>query len=621
MEQQLNQIKTHNDLVKHLDVLYAKAKERKETKSNIKFQYLYKKIANEATVKTAIHNIKSNKGSKTAGIDNMTMEDFLKMREETVISMVIGKLNNYKPLKIKRKVIPKPDGGERKLGIPAIIDRIVQECIRIVIEPICEGQFYEHSYGFRPHRSTKHALAMLQDKMYKINDVSWAVEGDISKYFDTIDHNIMIREIKNFGITDKKVLAIIKQMLKAGIMNECEKNELGTPQGGILSPLLANIYLDKFDKWILKQWEQKKTQFEYSRKDAMMTALRKTNLKPAYLIRYADDWVVLTTTKENAEWWKQTISKFLKEKLNIQLNEEKTLVTNFRKKYIKFLGYDLKLKSNNNGKRGYVGTSRPNIKRLENKVNEIKKEIRKISKENKQSYLLEQVSRVNSMTRGLVNYYEGTTQGNPILNKYEQRLYKTKTRAILPHGGKNVPANKVNNLIGVHSNYTQVIPTVEIDGKLIGITSLRFINYKTPSSFPHKLTSYSEEGRKYYVELNKKKPISIRVDEICSIDYLEKVARGLTAPIYNFEYFLNRAYAFNRDKGKCKICGEKLTKANLEVHHNDNKLPINKINKVSNLSCLCDNCHEVVHNETPDLRRFNDKQIAKIMKLKAKLGN
>lgn len=620
MKQQLNQIATHKDLIEHLDVLYEKATERKNGQNNLKFQYLYKKIANKTTIKTAIKNIKSNKGSKTPGVDGKTIDYYLQMEEIKLIEMILKELENYKPQKIKRVVIPKPDGGERNLGIPTIIDRIIQETVKIVIEPICEAQFYEHSYGFRPHRSTEHAIAVLQDKMYMIKDTTWAIEGDISKFFDTIDHKIMLQQLRDFGIVDKKVLAIIREMLKAGIMNETNKSEIGTPQGGILSPLLANVYLDKFDKWIYKQWEGKKTNYEYSRKDVMINALRKTNLKPAYLVRYADDWIILTDTGENAIWWKERIEEFFQKELKIKLNMNKTLITNYRKKYISFLGFELKLKKSNSGSRGYVNTARPNQKRLAQKVDEIKGEIRKIAKESKPEYVVEQIGKVNSMIRGLVNYYEVVSQANPILKKYEQRLYKTKTRAILPHGGKMLPANTVDNLIGAHKMYETKIPIIEIEGKKVGITSLTFCNYRRPYNFPFKLTSYSPEGRAYYIKMKKKMPLSIRVDDICSLEYQEKITRGLVSPIYNFEYFLNRAYAFNRDKGKCKICKEDLTKESLETHHNNKKLSIDKINKIANLSSLCRYCHKVVHATSPDLKGYSKPQINKIMKLKEKLN-
>lgn len=164
----------------------------------------------------------------------------------------------------------------------------MQECVRIVLEPIMEAQFYEHSYGFRPMRDTKMALERIVGTVHQ-NGWHWIVEGDISKCFDRIDHSILLKRLYHMGVKDRRLLQIIKQMLKAGIMDECEVNEEGTPQGGILSPLLANVYLDMLDEFVAKQWINKKVHTSYRDQSTKMTALRKrSDLIPGVLVRYLD---------------------------------------------------------------------------------------------------------------------------------------------------------------------------------------------------------------------------------------------------------------------------------------------------------------------------------------------
>ena len=167
----------------------------------------------------------------------------------------------------------------------------------------------------------------------------WIVEGDISKCFDRIDHAILLKRLYHMGVRDRRVLQIIKAMMRAGVIDECEVNKEGTPQGGLISPLLANVYLDIMDEWIAKQWENKKTKRPYGAQNTKYTAFRKrTSLTPGFLVRYADDFVIITDTRAHAEAWKARLQSFLYGKMKLTLSQEKTLITDIRKKYIKFLG-------------------------------------------------------------------------------------------------------------------------------------------------------------------------------------------------------------------------------------------------------------------------------------------
>ena len=264
MAQQFDSPKTETQLRGIQDKLYQHSKEVYDAGGRPAFKGLLEIMSAEATIITAIHNIKSNHGSETPGVDLKTMrKDYLEKPYQWVIKDIQGALKHFEAQEIRRKYIDKPGKAEKRpLGIPTIRDRIVQECMKLVLEPILEAQFFAHSYGFRPMRDAEMALARI-NQVSHVSAKYWIVEGDISKCFDNIDHSILLRRLYHIGIKDRRVLQIVKAMLRAGIMDECAVNEYGTPQGGIISPLLANAYLDIMDEWVAKQWERKNTRRTY----------------------------------------------------------------------------------------------------------------------------------------------------------------------------------------------------------------------------------------------------------------------------------------------------------------------------------------------------------------------
>ena len=228
-----------------------------------------------------------------------------------------------------------------------------------------EAQFFKHSYGFRPWRDAHMALERIKDQVKRVG-YYWIVEGDISKFFDNVNHSILLKKLWHMGVRDRRVLMIIKAMLKAGVMGELSISTVGTPQGGIISPLLANVYLHKMDEWITREWETKKTQRIYSSSRNQYQSMNNTtNLKPAYLVRYADDWILLTNSKCNAEKWKNRIAKYLKSNLKLELSEEKTLITNIKRKPIHFLGFTYKVHKEGTKMRGYKPVTKPQTDRLD----------------------------------------------------------------------------------------------------------------------------------------------------------------------------------------------------------------------------------------------------------------
>lgn len=325
MAQQFDYPKTETQLREIQDALYQHSKEVYEAGGRPAFKGLLEIMSAESTIITAIHNIKGNHGSETPGVDSKTMrKDYLQKPFPWVVADIQRAFKYFEPQQIRRVYIDKPGKSEKRpLGIPAIRDRIVQECMRIVLEPILEAQFFAHSYGFRPMRDAAMALERVDIIMHNTGNY-WIVEGDISKCFDRIDHSILIKRLYHMGIKDRRVLQIIKAMLKAGVMEECAVNEEGTPQGGLISPLLANVYLDIMDEWVSKQWENKRTRHQYVQDQSRYAVMRKkTTLVPGYLVRYADDFIIATDTRAHAEDWKARLQSFLQGKMKLTLSQKK----------------------------------------------------------------------------------------------------------------------------------------------------------------------------------------------------------------------------------------------------------------------------------------------------------
>ncbi len=260
----------------------------------------------------------SNKGC--AGIDDKTIEEIVQMGVEEFLKGIQRELKKkvYGPDKVKRVYISKPDKTKRPLGIPTVKDRVAQMAVKIVIEPIFEAEFQDCSYGFRPKRSAHQALKIIKRLLNR--GYRYVVDADLSSYFDTISHNRLLELIAK-RVCDKNILRLIKQWLTAGVVSEkaiLRNNISGTPQGGIISPLLANIYLNELDKIWKKRYESKLA---------------------AHLIRYADDFVILSCRYPQEIW--ETLIKVIKG-LNLKLNKEKTKILDMEKDKFTFLGFSFK---------------------------------------------------------------------------------------------------------------------------------------------------------------------------------------------------------------------------------------------------------------------------------------
>ena len=275
---------------------------------------LLEQILDRDNLNRAYKKVKANKGAP--GIDGMTIEEagpWLRENREELLELI--RSGKYKPQPVRRKEIPKPDGGTRKLGIPTVVDRIIQQAIAQVLIPIYEPLFSDGSYGYRPKRSAQ--MAIRKVKEYAEQGYTTAVLVDLSKYFDTINHDMLMNKLRE-EIHDKRVIDLIKKYLKSGVMENgvLVKTREGSPQGGPLSPLLANVYLNKFD--------------------------HEMESRGVHVIRYADDIVVLAKSRRAAERLLESSRKYLEGKLKLKMNVEKSKVVSiFSIRNFKFLGFAL----------------------------------------------------------------------------------------------------------------------------------------------------------------------------------------------------------------------------------------------------------------------------------------
>lgn len=241
-KKQLLRNNEYYDMQNIFDEIYLKAK------SKYKFVNLMDYISNENNILLAYRNIKTNKGSTTVGTDNKDIKYFKNMNQNDFVKLIQNKFKNYIPKSVRRVEIPKPNGKLRPLGIPCIDDRIIQQCIKQVLEPICEAKFYKHSYGFRPNRNASHAIARCMSLMNKAK-LHYVVDIDIKGFFDNVNHSKLKKQLWSLGIRDKNLIIILGKILKSEIKGIGIPTK-GTPQGGIISPLLANVVLNELDWWI-----------------------------------------------------------------------------------------------------------------------------------------------------------------------------------------------------------------------------------------------------------------------------------------------------------------------------------------------------------------------------------
>ncbi|MFG5573803.1 group II intron reverse transcriptase/maturase [Enterococcus faecalis] len=590
---------------------------------NQNFKSLMKIIISDDNILLAYRNIKRNSGSPTAGIDGKTIKDIEKLTTERYLDIVKKRFKFYKPRKVKRTEIPKPNGKTRPLGIPSIWDRVAQQCILQVLEPICEAKFNPHSHGFRPNRSAEHAIADCAKKM-NIIKMGYCVDIDIQGFFDEVWHSKLIRQMWTMGIRDKELLAIIRKMLKAPVVlpnGTIQFPKKGTPQGGILSPLLANINLNEFDWWVSEQWETRymseiKTQYNANGTEHMGNHHRKmrshTKLKEFYIVRYADDFKLFCHNRKTAELLYHASIQWLEQRLHLPVSIEKSKITNLRKESSEFLGFNLKLERK--GKNRYIMHSHVSDKAINRMRIELKEQIKEIKKSPNSMNTIRAIGNYNSKVIGMHGYYRIATHVNKDFKKVHYSVLLTMRNRLSIDG-----LTKMGKYTGKDKgilNYVQSKNIRYLAGR--PIIPVSFVQHRNPMYLKVKINKYTPEGREL-IHRNQSAVSEIALRWIRSHPVVSDRA--------TVEFNDNRISLFIAQLGKCSVTGEELNVLDMHCHH---KIPyhLSKDDKYSNLIIVKPEVHILIHATKEDtiqrymtLLNLNDEQVKRLNKLRLLVRN
>lgn len=600
------------DLQPVFDKLYADSQKGKI------FTKLMDIINSEENIRLAYRNIKRNGGSNTAGTDNQTIRDIEKLPVEQYVGIVQRKLMYYKPKPVRRVEIPKPNGKMRPLGIPTIVDRLVQQCILQVMEPICEAKFYERSNGFRPNRSAENAIAQCY-KMINLQKLYFVVDVDIRGFFDNVNHTKLIQQIWYMGIRDKKLLCIIREMLKAPIVmpdGTVEHPKKGTPQGGILSPLLSNIVLNELDWWIDSQWESMPTKRQYSceirpngtvNKTAIYGALKNTTkLKEVHIIRYADDFKLFCRKRSDAEKVFIAVKQWLHDRLRLEVSEEKSKIVNLKRHYSEFLGFEIKAVKK---RKRYVVKSHMTQKAITRETNKLAEQVKRIAHVQDRDEEAREITLYNSMVFGIHNYYRFATM---VATDCEQIHRNVSTVMKNRLYGRLTKKGHINEVY-IREHYGKSKQIRFISSKTVA--PIGFIQTKTPLFKKKKVCKYTPEGR---AEIHKNLGINTAV---------MLALMRMNEPRRSVEYMDNRISLYAAQYGRCAVTGRELWLGEIHCHH---KTPIcmGGNDRFDNLVIIHRDVHILIHATDPttiraylDRIQLDRKASAKINALRVMAGN
>ncbi|HEN0979593.1 TPA: group II intron reverse transcriptase/maturase [Streptococcus agalactiae] len=534
------------------DELYQKSKNGEV------FKNLMDLILSQNNILLAYRNIKANGGSYTAGTDKQNITDIGSKSPDEVVEkvrfIVTGSKHGYRPKPVRRKDIPKPNGKTRPLGIPCIWDRLIQQCIKQILEPICEAKFSNNSYGFRPNRSVEHAINRTYTMLQRMN-LHYVIEFDIKGFFDNVNHSKLIKQMWSLGIQDKRLIFVIRRILKATIKmpdGSLIEPHKGTPQGGIISPLLANIALNELDWWVASQWEENPMAVSRGRyriigntevfdKSHGYRLMKNTKLKEMHIIRYADDFRIFCRTKGEAVKTKEAVTKWIEERLKLEVSPEKTRIVNTRKRWSEFLGFKIRVRSKSHK---YVVQSAICDKKVEVETDKLVEQAKNIAKPREMKSCLSEIQLFNSMVLGIQNYYQLATCisidcrniHRRIMTVLTNRLNTEKGCMLKRDGGTVTEAEKER-----FGNSKMIRYVSGIDQMIYPIA---YIKNKIPMAKKSAVCSYTSDGRELiHTELKINRSIL-------------KGLREQLPESHSTEYYDCRISLFSAQKGKCAVSGE-----------------------------------------------------------------
>ena len=579
------------------------------------FKNLISIITTEENIRLAYRNLKKNTGSRTPGTDGKTIKYLAKMSEAELISMVQQKFEWYQPQSVRRKEIPKGNGKTRPLGIPTIMDRLIQQCILQVMEPICEAKFCDTSNGFRPNRGVENALAQAEKHMQTSN-LHIVIDIDIKGFFDNVNHGKLLRQIWAMGIHDKKLLCIISAMLKAEVAG-IGFPEKGTPQGGIISPLLSNIVLNELDWWITSQWVGMPTRHEYSGRihengtkdqSKKYRELRKTKLKECYIVRYADDFKIFCRKHSDAVKLFEATKAWLKERLRLDISPEKSKIVNLKHDYSDFLGFRIKVHKGTGNK--YVVISHIAPKALDRIKDTAKEKVKAIQHSSGEIGEYKVINDYNSFIMGIHNYYRMATAASPDI---QQLAFEIKI-AIKNRLQERVQRRKDQNIPTYAKRYAKS-KEIRFIGKNI-LLPIGYIQHHPPIHKKKSVNKYTADGR---AEIHKNL-------ESVDMTILHILMRNPNMSA-SAEYNDNRISLYVAQQGKCSVTKERLSLEDIHCHH---KLPksLGGGDDYANLIILHERIHRLVHATQEETIsaimqtvQLDKRQLDKLNKLRKSVGN
>lgn len=525
---------------------------------NEEFNNLMELILSRDNILLAYRNIKANGGSYTAGTDNKNITDIGSRTPEEVIEkvrfIVAGSQHGYRPKPVRRKDIPKPNGKTRPLGIPCIWDRLIQQCIRQILEPICEAKFSNNSYGFRPNRSVEHAINRTYTMLQMMN-LHYVIEFDIKGFFDNVNHSKLLRQIWSLGIHDKQLIFVIKRILTAPVRMPDGSTQIpdkGTPQGGIISPLLANIVLNELDWWVASQWENNPLAVSHGRyrtigrtevfdKSHGYRLMKNTNLKEMHIIRYADDFRIFCKTKEDAIKTKEAVTRWVEERLKLEVSPEKTRIVNTRKRWSEFLGFKLRVRLKHHK---YVVQSAICDKKAEFENDKLVEQAKNIARPREGRNCLGEIQLFNSMVIGIQNYYQLATCISIDCRKIHRRVMTVLTNRLNTEKGCRLKRDGGTVTQSEKERFGSSKMIRYVTGIDQMIYPIAYIKNKIPMAKRSTVCSYTAEGRTLIhtdLSLNRTILKGLR----------EEASQGRST-----EFMDSRISLYSAQRGKCAISGE-----------------------------------------------------------------